>query len=109
VRGQLMPDLHDGQGGLRARPVARLRSSRRIGCGVRQASIQNGRARLLELLLDAERELLHGGQAAQAGELRGQLEILRNEPLILSVEEETNLAERLEIVFVAERDHVSRI
>jgi len=106
VRGQLMPDLHNRQGGLRARPVARLWTSRRIGRRVRQAALQNGRARLLELLLDAERELFHGGQAAQAGELRRQLEIFCNEALILSVEQETNLAERLEIVFVAQPDHV---
>jgi hypothetical protein len=71
--------------------------------------LQNRRARLQELLLDAKRELLHSRQTPESCEPRRQLEILRNEALILSVEEETDLAERLDILFVAQRDHVSRI
>ena len=89
--------------------MARRCGTWRIGRGGRRPALQNRRARLQELLLDAKRELLHGGQASESRELRRQFEILRNEALILSVEEETDLAERLEILFVAQRDHVSRI
>jgi hypothetical protein len=45
-------------------------------------------ARLLQLTLDRERELLDVRDATQARELRRQLEILRNEALVFAIEEE---------------------
>jgi hypothetical protein len=62
---------------------------------------------LLQRLLDREGELSDLGESAQARELRRQLEILGYEPLILALEEETDLPERLDIAFVRERHHAA--
>jgi hypothetical protein len=85
---QLVPDLDDRQGRLLARPVARSRGPRwgrrrRGGRG----PVENRRARLLQRVLDVERELRNLGQPAQPRELGGQLEILGDEPLILALEQ----------------------
>lgn len=69
--------------------------------------VEDRRPRLLQRLLDGEGELGDLREAAQAGQLRGQLEILRDEPLILALEEETDLPERLDVAFFRERHHVA--
>jgi hypothetical protein len=106
VGGQLMPHLDDRQGGLGARAMpwtgwARCRRRRRRRAG------QNRGARLLELVLDGECQLLHRGQCPQPRELRGQLQILRDESLVLPLEQETDLAEGLHVVFVLQRHHAA--
>ncbi|MGE3508954.1 MAG: hypothetical protein AB7N65_08720 [Vicinamibacterales bacterium] len=50
---------------------------------------------LLQRPLDGKRELGDLRESAQPRELRGQLQILGDEPLILALEEETDLPERL--------------
>jgi hypothetical protein len=58
-------------------------------------------------LLDGERQLRDLGESAQPRELRGQLEILRDEALILALEEQTDLPECVDIAFLAEGHHVA--
>ena len=106
IRRQLVPHLDDRQGRLLARPVARPRRAAAWpgACG---RAVEDGRPRLLQRLLDGERELGDLGQSAQPRELRGQLEILGDEALILALEEETDLPERLDVAFFSERHHVA--
>ena len=66
------------------------------------------RARLLELLPQRELQLFRIGDAAQPRELRGQLQILRDEALIFAIEEETDLAKRVDIALVRELHHRRR-
>jgi len=49
--------------------------------------------------------LLNVRDATQTRELRRQLEILRDQALVFPIEEQTDLAERLDVVFVSELDH----
>src|SRR5262245_46413708 len=87
--------------------MPRLRTPRyRRGrcCGV-GGTLKDLRARLLQVVLDRERQLLDVGDATPARELRGQLQVLRDEALILAIKEETNLAQRFHVVFVAELYH----
>ena len=104
IRGQLVPDVDDRQGRLLTRPVARPRGPRGRR-RLRRRAVEDRRAGLLQRLLDGERELGDLGESAQPRELRGQLEILGDEPLILALEEETDLPERLDVAFFRERHH----
>ena len=52
---------------------------------------ENRRAGLLERPLHRERQLRDIGQAAQSGELGGQLEVLGDEALILTLEQHADL------------------
>lgn len=99
-----MPDLDDRQGRLRTGPVARPRRPRGRRRRRRRA-VEDRRPSLLQRLLDGERELGDLGESAQPRELRGQLEILGDEPLMLALEEQTDLPECLDIAFVCERHH----
>ena len=105
IGGEFVSHLADRQGRLLAWPVARAWSSGRRRRREGGRSVEDRRPRLLERLLDGERELGDLGQSAQPRELRGQLEILGDEPLILALEEQTDLPECLDIAFVAERHH----
>ena len=67
------------------------------------------RTTLLERAQFRERELLGIRHAAQPCELRGQLQGLRDEALILAVEEETNLPQGVDIAFLRQVDHALRI
>ena len=71
----------------------------------RRRAVEDRRARLVERLLHRKRELRDLGESAQPRELRSQLEILGDEALILALEEETDLPERLDVAFVRERHH----
>ena len=98
-----MPNLDDRQRRLLARPWPG-----RAGRGARRRrrrAVEDRGARLLQRLLDGERELVDVGESAQARELRGQLEILGDEALIFAIEEETDLAKRLDVAFVRELHH----
>ncbi len=108
VRRQLVPHLHGRQRRLRPRPVAGLRRTgrRRGRCA---GGGQHLRTTLLERAQFRERELLGIRHAAQPCELRGQLQGLRDEALILAVEEETNLPQGVDIAFLRQVDHALRI
>ncbi len=73
--------------------------------GRRRLALENGRPGLLQRLRDRQRQLRDLGPPAQARELRRQLQILGDEPLVLALEEPTDLAERLDLAFVSERHH----
>ena len=66
-------------------------------------------ARLLQLVLHREGELLDVRDATQARELRRQLESLGDEPLIFAIEEETDLAKRFDVLFIRQLHHLGRI
>ena len=57
--------------------------------------------RLLELLPEDEFQLFGIGDAAQPRELRGQLQILGDEALIFAIEQEADLAQRVDVALVA--------
>jgi hypothetical protein len=84
--------------------VPRLRSPRRSGRR-RLIALKNLGAHLLQFALHRERQLLDVRDATQPRELRRQLKILGDEALVFAIEEETDLAERLDVVFVSELDH----
>jgi hypothetical protein len=110
IGGQLVPDLDDRQGRLLTRPVARSRAARRgRRRGGGRGPVENRRARLLQRVLDDKRELRDVGQPAQPRELGGQLEIPGDEPLILAVEQQADLPERVDVAFVRERTTMPRI
>jgi hypothetical protein len=67
--------------------------------------VENRRARLLQRVLDGERELRDLGQPAQPRELGGQLEILGDEPLILALEQPADLPQGVDVAFVRKRHH----
>ena len=67
------------------------------------------RARRLEIALHDQVQLLDVALAAQARQLRSQLEVRGDQALIFAIEEETNLPQRFEIAFVGQLHHVSRI
>jgi hypothetical protein len=98
-----VPDLDDRQGRLLARPVTRPRWARR-GRRSGRRSVENRRAGLLQRLLDGKRQLRDVGQAPQARELGGQLEILGNEALILALEEQA-LPQRIDVAFLGQGHH----
>jgi hypothetical protein len=104
IRGQLVAHLDNRQGGLLARPVARPRRARRGRPG-RRRPVENRGARLLQGLLDRQRELRDLGQAAQARELGGQLEILGDEPLSLALEQSADLPQGVDVAFLRQRTH----
>ena len=78
-----------------------------VGVGRGRRPVEDRRARLLQRLLDGERELGDLGQPAHPRELGRQLEILGDEALILAIEEETDLAQCLDVAFFTERHHVA--
>ncbi len=105
VRRELMPHLDHGHGRLLARAMARPRRPRGARQRGRRRPVENGRPRLLERLLDGERELRDLREPAPARELRRQLDVLRNEPLILTLEQPADLSERLDVAFLSEWHH----
>lgn len=99
-----MPHLHHGQGRLGPRAVPGPRRPRRLRRRVRRAG-KDLRARLFELLPQDECELFGIGDAAQARELRGQLQVLRDQALIFAIEEQADLPQRVDIALVRELHH----
>lgn len=59
----------------------------------------------MQIVLHREGQLLDVGDPAQARELRRQLKVLGNEPLIFAIKKETDLAKRVDVVFFAELHH----
>jgi len=49
--------------------------------------------------------LLDLRQPAQPRELGGQLEILGDEPLILALEQQADLSQRVDVTFLSQRHH----
>ncbi len=105
IRRQLVPHLDHGQGRLLAGTVARSRGPRGARQRGRRRPVEDGRPRLLERLLDGERELRDLRQPAQAREFRRQLDVLRDEALILTLEQPADLPERLDVAFLREGHH----
>ena len=64
---------------------------------------------VLQILQDGELQLLWIGHTLQPRDFGGQLQRLRNEPLIFAIEEETDLTERFKIVFLTQLHHASCI
>lgn len=95
---------NDRQGRLLARAMARSRATRRGRCGGRR-TIENRRTRLLQRLLHDKRELRDLGQPPQPRELGGQLEILGNEALILALEQQADLPQRVDVAFLRQGHH----
>ena len=89
--------------------MARLHRAAPARGGLRRRARENRRARLLERLHGGEGQLLRVRQPPQARELRGQLPVLDDEPLEFAIEEETNLTERVEVLFLRELHHPMRI
>jgi hypothetical protein len=100
IRRQLVADLHDGQGGLRAWPMARPWRTRQLWYWRVRRPCEQLRAPLLERPQLGERELLGIGESAHTRELRGQLQLFGDEALILALEEETDLPQGLDIAFL---------
>jgi hypothetical protein len=67
------------------------------------------RPRLLELLPHGELQLFGIGDAPEARELGGELDRLGDEPLILAIEEQTHLPQRVDIALGRELHHRDRI
>jgi hypothetical protein len=67
------------------------------------------RAPVLELFQDRQLELLGIGDATESGDFRGQFKRLRDEALILAIEEETDLAKRVKVMFLGQLHHPARI
>ena len=76
--------------------MPRRAGARRRRRGVGVSALKDLRARLLQLVLHREGQLLEVRHAAQARELRGQLQILGDEALVFAIEEETDLAQRVD-------------
>jgi hypothetical protein len=109
IGGQLVPNLHDRQGGLLPRPVSWVRTTRHR-CARRRAdgALKNLVPGVLEIVLEAEGQLLDLGNPTQSRQLRGQLKVLRNQTLIFAIEEDTDLAKRLDVLFISELHHSDR-
>jgi hypothetical protein len=67
--------------------------------------VKHLRPALLELSEDRQLELLGIDHAAQTGDFCRQFQRLRDEALILAIEEETDLAKRLKVAFLGELHH----
>ena len=106
IRRQLVPDVDNRQGRFCPGPVAWSRGPRGRRRR-RRRGVEDRRPGLLQRLLDGKRELGGFGESAQPRELRGQLEIPGDEPLILALEKETDLPKRLDVVFFRERHHAA--
>jgi hypothetical protein len=76
--------------------------------GTGAAGVKDLRAGLLQPVHRGKRQLLRVRQSAQPGELRGQLPVFDNQSLDFAIKEETNLAERLEILFFGQLHHPPR-
>jgi hypothetical protein len=76
---------------------------------VRGLVVKDLRAPLLELVQDRQLQVLGIGDATQARDFRGQFERLRDEALILAIEEETDLAKRFKVMFLGQLHHRPRI
>jgi hypothetical protein len=63
------------------------------------------RAPPFEFLEDGQLQLRRIGHAAETGDLRRQFQRLRDEALILAIEEETDLAKRFKVVFLGQLHH----
>jgi hypothetical protein len=110
VRRQLVPNLDRGERRLRTGAMARLwRARAGRGLGAARVTLKHLCARVLKLLQERQLELLDIRRATQPGELRRQLTDFVNEALILAIEEETDLTQRVEIVFVFQLHHSPRI
>jgi hypothetical protein len=79
------------------------------GLGAARVTSKHLCARVLEFLQERQLELLDIRRATQPGELRRQLADFVNEALILAIEEDTDLAQRIEIAFVFQLHHSPRI
>jgi hypothetical protein len=92
-----------GPRGLRAWAVSRARGPRRARS--RGLARHGLGPRLFELLPQDEFQLFRIGDAAEPRELRSQLQILRDEASIFAIEEEADLAKRVDIALVRELHH----
>ena len=106
IGGELVANLQTRQGRLRARAVPRTHAARRLHSRRLGLARKDLGARLLELLPKDEFELFRVGDAAQTRELRGQLQILGDEALILAIEQAADLAQRVDIALVREFHHL---
>lgn len=75
-----------------------------VNAGGASAGVGGG-ARGGQLRFDRERELFDDGLAAEAGELGAQLEVLRDEALVLAGEQLPDLLQCLDITYLVERPH----
>ena len=105
-----MPDLDGRQRGLRPGAVSWPRGPRR---GRRGRGRRGGRERLAAALLQraqlGERQLLRVREAAEPRELRGQLQILGDEALVLAIEEQADLAQRVDVALLRQIHHAESI
>jgi hypothetical protein len=85
--------------------LRRPRRRRRCGRRIRIVVMKHLRTPLLEFLKDRQLELLGIGHAAEASDFRRQFQRLRDEALILAIEEQTNLAKRFKVVFLGQLHH----
>jgi hypothetical protein len=102
-----VPNLLDRQCRLLTRTVSWLRAPRlaRRRRGLTVLRLKDLGTSLVQVVLHREGQLLDVRDPAQARELRRQLQVLRNEALIFAIEEETDLAKRVDVVFFAELHH----
>ena len=89
--------------------MPRVRRTSRPHSRLRRGTREDLRVCLLQFQPRNERELLRVRQPTHAREFRGQVPVLRDETLNFAIEEETNLAERLEVLFLRELYHPTRI
>jgi hypothetical protein len=109
LRRQLMTDLDNRERGLRARPMARSRRTRRRGRRAAGRRVPVLRPRLFQGAQLGQRQLFRIGDATEPRELRRQLQRLGQEPLILALEEETDLTQRVDVALLRQIDHVLSI
>jgi hypothetical protein len=62
-----------------------------------------------QIIPEGQRQLLRVRRPAQASELRRQLTDFFQQALILAIEEQADLTERLDIAFLRQRHHAPRI
>jgi hypothetical protein len=105
IRGQLVVPLDDRQVWLRPRAMPRGGGPHRGRRGRRRVRLVDLRLDAREILPQRELELFGVGQPAQPRELRGQLADLLGETLVLAIQEETDLTERLDITLLGQRHH----
>jgi hypothetical protein len=106
--GEFVSTLDRRQRGLLAWPVPWLRATARRRRPDRWA-LEDLRARGPEIALHREGELLDVPLAAQPRELGTEPHVRGDEALVLAIEQATNLAQRVEIAFVAQLHHSTRI
>jgi hypothetical protein len=103
---ELVSNVHDRQRRLLTWAVPWLGATRRARCRrVAILTLKNVCAGLMQLVLHREGQLLDIRNPTQPRELRGQLKVLRNEALVLAIEEQTDLAKRFDVMFVCQLHH----